>query len=201
MKEKNTFFWVVLIFPYLLLITGIFYHNYILKKELEKVNNSKIVIINKENFSLTVYSYTGEKINEFDVALGANYGNKKKVGDNKTPEGIFNIVSIEDASNWAFDFTTDNEGPVVGAYGPYFFRLNVPDNRSIGIHGTNDNNSIKYRSSHGCIRMKNEDLLILKNEIDIGTTVIIVPSSYDLLINNDTTDLIEEMLEKRLNHL
>ncbi|MBM3418961.1 MAG: L,D-transpeptidase, partial [Bacteroidetes bacterium] len=53
----------------------------------------------------------------------------------------------------------------------------------IGIHGTHLPNVIGSRASHGCIRMKNEDLLSLRATIRPGVPVIIVPGEKDLKQN------------------
>lgn len=60
-----------------------------------------------------------------------------------------------------------------GAYGPWFFRLNVPNFRGIGIHGTCKPETIETRDSEGCIRLLNDDLVALKSFIRIGMMCII----------------------------
>ena len=49
---------------------------------------------------------------------------------------------------------------------------------SFGIHGTLDSSSVGWASSHGCIRMKNEEVAELYKIIPIGTKVIIVDGCY-----------------------
>ena len=49
---------------------------------------------------------------------------------------------------------------------------------SFGIHGTLDNNSIGWASSHGCIRMNNKEVAELYKIIPIGTKVTIVDGVY-----------------------
>jgi hypothetical protein len=54
-----------------------------------------------------------------------------------------------------------------------------PDNtnayaRGIYIHGTNCEGEIGTRASHGCVRMKNTDIVELSNLIDKGIYVNIV---------------------------
>ena len=51
--------------------------------------------------------------------------------------------------------------------------INVPWG-SFGIHGTLEPYSVGWASSHGCIRMNNEDIKELYKEIPIGTEVVIV---------------------------
>lgn len=45
--------------------------------------------------------------------------------------------------------------------------------RYIYIHGTPDSEPMGIALSHGCIRMKNADLIKLFNEVEVGTEVII----------------------------
>lgn len=166
--------------------------------KIDEIENSNFIIINKDDFSLKLYSYTGQLLSTNKVAIGKNYGNKNIIGDNKTPEGVFNIQSIEDAKDWEYDFENDTLGSLKGAYGPWFIRLYVPGSKGIGIHGTLNNKSLGTRDSHGCIRMNNDSLSVLKSKISINTTVVIVPSSYDLLVNKDTTEIIEGMYLNKL---
>jgi hypothetical protein len=126
---------------------------------------------------------------ETDCSTAMAYGSKEFDGDAKTPEGLFNIYSIEDSQNWMYDG--------LWAFGPKFLRIK----NSIGIHGNGTDtsktsshrdlfsdkrfmvsgplgiyaNNFGYGLSHGCIRLENSVLDrwtndgILKN----GTKVII----------------------------
>lgn len=60
--------------------------------------------------------------------------------------------------------------PESGPFGTHWIGLNLP---GYGIHGTNQNNSIGTAVSGGCIRMHNEHIQYLFEQISIGTTVII----------------------------
>lgn len=55
--------------------------------------------------------------------------------------------------------------------------LNVPWGQ-FGIHGTLDLYSVGWASSHGCIRMKNEEVAELYDIVPYGTKVVIVNGSY-----------------------
>lgn len=57
------------------------------------------------------------------------------------------------------------------------FGLNVPWGQ-FGIHGTLDRYSVGWASSHGCIRMNNEEVAQLYKIIPIGTKVTIVDGVY-----------------------
>ena len=48
---------------------------------------------------------------------------------------------------------------------------NWPRQAQVGIHGTNEPEKIGTDVSHGCIRMRNEDILQLTNDVPLGTPV------------------------------
>jgi hypothetical protein len=66
-------------------------------------------------------------------------------------------------------------------YGPVAFGTSArsrvltdwPDGGSIGIHGTNRPELLPGRVSHGCIRMRNEDILRLNRIMQVGTPVTV----------------------------
>lgn len=135
--------------------------------------------------TLSQYNYKGELLHQFKVATGKNFGDKTQIGDCKTPEGVFTIEEVVDASTWSHDFKGDKQGAIQGAYGPYFIRLNIPGQKGIGIHGTHDNNSLGNRASEGCIRLNNNDLTKLVNNIITNSVVVITPGIEDVRINNN----------------
>jgi hypothetical protein len=71
--------------------------------------------------------------------------------------------------------------PSGGIYGPLAFGLNArsavltdwPGGGFIGIHGTNQPRLLPGRVSHGCIRMRNRDILRLGRLMPVGTPVSI----------------------------
>lgn len=146
-----------------------------------KIENATIVLVSKQDMTLSVFDYKGNKKCKFPIACGRNLGNKSEKGDLKTPEGVFRITEIQDAENWSHDFG-DGRGKIEGAYGPYFIRLYIPDHSGIGIHGTIDNNSLSTRSTEGCIRLQNEHVKELVKYINTGTVVIITPSADDIIV-------------------
>ena len=179
--------------PYLALIPAwVWYHH-----KLADINNASFIIINKADMSLAQYDYKGQFVQKFNVATGKGYGNKKKMGDLKTPEGVFSVAEIEDASNWKHNFG-DGLGEIEGAYGPYFIRLSVPNQKGIGIHGTHDDKSILTRASEGCIRMHNQDVEKLAQSLKPSTVVVILPGFEDVKANFEDTlhDLFKKNKEE-----
>jgi hypothetical protein len=62
-------------------------------------------------------------------------------------------------------------------FGGSWMGLDVPWGE-FGIHGTLDKYSVGWASSHGCIRMQNEDVAELYKIVPVGTKVIIVDGVY-----------------------
>ena len=68
-----------------------------------------------------------------------------------------------------------------GPYGPFAYGLsgfsdvltNWRLGGIIGLHGTNDPSSIGRNASHGCIRMRNADILRLERLLPLGTPIVI----------------------------
>lgn len=154
-------------------LTGIYYES-----RISKIENANIIVISKQDMQLRLIDYEGNTLFCAPVATGKAYGNKQKQGDMRTPEGVFQVSDIQDASKWSHDFG-DGKGEIKGAYGDYFIRLDVPGHKGIGIHGTHDPESIGSRASEGCIRLRNEDLNKLVSLIYPPMTVIVTPSAID----------------------
>lgn len=130
------------------------------------------IIVSKKQLMLYVVNEKNDTLFCCPVACGTNLGNKTHTGDKKTPEGTFKITKIYDATSWKHDFG-DGKGLRLQAYGPLFFRLDVPGFNDIGLHGTVFPETIGTRSSEGCVRMRNEDITALRRYCFIGMTVVI----------------------------
>ena len=120
----------LVIVPYLGLFGVKMWYNH----KIDKIANARFIIVDKETLSLKLFDYSGNEINTYGISCGKNPGNKGRIGDLKTPEGIFHITEIEEASTWGHDFK-DGKGKIEGAYGPWFLRLEVPGHKGIGLNG------------------------------------------------------------------
>jgi lipoprotein-anchoring transpeptidase ErfK/SrfK len=104
-----------------------------------------------------------DMVMESSVAIGSD--------ENPTPTGTFYVTD-----------KLETPDPT-GAYGPYAFGLSgysetltefAGGDGQIGIHGTNDPDSIGEAVSHGCIRLPNELVSQLAETLPLGTPVHIV---------------------------
>jgi lipoprotein-anchoring transpeptidase ErfK/SrfK len=133
------------------------------------------IVIDKDNHRLAVVS--GDVLlRNYEVGLGGG----------KTPEGNFAITEKVKNPNGRSD----------GAFGSRGMTLS---NTRYGIHGTDEPTSIGKDESHGCVRMKKEDLEELYDLVPIGTPVTIAkgglpdelrapPERFRLLSTQDETN-------------
>ena len=149
------------------------------KSQAEK--DGLFIIISKKDLSLSVCRRDGGDavvVATYPACLSKNKGNKQRVGDMRTPESPkgkpFKITQIQDAHTWKHDFK-DGRGNIL-AYGHWFLRLLTPGHSGIGIHGsTNNESSVPGRASEGCIRLRDADIISLKEKYAyVGMPVIIL---------------------------
>ncbi len=121
-----------------------------------------IVQVDLQQRQLTIID-SGVQTTIQTVAIGSE--------ENPTPTGTFFITDKID--------TTNDEG----ANGPFAIGLSAYSetlsefaggNGQIGIHGTNDPTSIGQAVSSGCIRLPNEIISMLANDLPLGTMVVIL---------------------------
>ena len=137
-------------------------------------------------------------IETFDIST-SKFGIGNQMGSNKTPTGLHKINSkyghktpvngrmigrvfygqiakiFSDTTTSKTDDITSrilwleglengiNKGDNIDSYKRYIY-----------IHGTSEEGRIGMPSSHGCVRMKNKDVIDLFNEVAIGTFVLIL---------------------------
>jgi lipoprotein-anchoring transpeptidase ErfK/SrfK len=153
----------------------------------EVVNKKNcFILISKPEYRLYVCEVVdGDTLKRvhYPVCVGKMKGQKEKKGDMKTPEctadNPFTITEIVDASKWTHDFG-DGRGSIL-SYGHWFMRLKTPGHSGIGIHGsTNNESSVPGRGSEGCIRLRDDDLIQLKeNYAFVGMRVVILADELE----------------------
>ena len=156
--------------------------------------------VDKKKRVLTVRE--GERVRAtFPIALGrGGPGDKRKLGDRKTPVGTYRIVGVDNST--AFDtFLRLNYPNVKDAFYGLKSRLisrgefdrivtalrnnQVPPQNTrlggaIGIHGLGEETPEKVHIQNkldwtqGCIALRNHDLHELRSFIDVGTRVVII---------------------------
>lgn len=143
----------------------------------------KFLIIDKQLMRVGLFDRYGREILSYGIACARNYGTKHKRADSRTPEGFFSVEGIYNSTDWLFTNDQGYTSPAKGQFGPRFIRIKNPVSASIGLHGTASPGSIGRRASHGCIRVKNENILELVGFVTPGMPVIISPGKRDQQVN------------------
>ena len=105
---------LILLLVAVLVVGGVFYLEYHHRQELSKIQNACIILISKQEMKLRLIDYKGQEIFCAPVATGKNVGDKRKQGDMRTPEGVFQVSDIQRATDWKHDFG-DGKGEIDGA--------------------------------------------------------------------------------------
>lgn len=130
-----------------------------------------------------------EQIKSYSIST-SKYGIGNKAGSNKTPLGLHQIVSKigKNAFPGTIFKRRRNTGKIARSSGGDFITTRIlrlaglekginkgkgidSFQRCIYIHGTPEENLIGKPASHGCIRMKNRDIIELFSMVKRGTLV------------------------------
>lgn len=141
------------------------------------------IIVDKGNMKVRYFDRYGVEQHCYGMACAKNYGTKHKRGDSRTPEGFFSVEGVYNSTDWLFTDDNGHTSPKKGQFGPRFIRLKTPVSSQIGIHGTSAPWSIGSRRTHGCIRLKNDDILQLYKLVSKGMPVIVVPGRKDIAVD------------------
>lgn len=154
-------------------------------KRLLNSEYSHFIIVDKQAMELALFDRYGREELRYGIACGRNFGSKAKRGDCRTSEGFFSAEGIYDSTDWLYTDDNGRTSKKKGQYGPRFVRLLIPGTSAIGIHGTCAPGSIGRRTSHGCIRVKNDNILELVKHVTIGMPIIVSPSDRDVKVNKN----------------
>jgi len=157
----------VLLFLILIFISSLFFPSIVLAKDAVQ----HLIIVNKATNQLAYYN-NQELVKVFPVGTGKT--------PSLTPEGTFSIVA-------KFVNPFYRAGIIAGGIpqnplGVRWLGLSVGNTGGsvYGIHGNNNPGSIGGYVSAGCIRMYNEDVIWLYDQIPMGTAVKIINEPWDL---------------------
>lgn len=94
----------------------------------------------------------------------------------ETPTGTFEITQMQTNPVWQHPITDQliTAGPD-SPLGLRWIGFWSDGYNQIGFHGTNQEELIGQAVSHGCVRMRNEDIVALYQQVAEGTPVIVQP--------------------------
>ncbi|WP_088890144.1 L,D-transpeptidase [Leptolyngbya ohadii] len=94
----------------------------------------------------------------------------------ETPSGSFRIISMQKDPIWRHPFTGELIFPGVdNPLGSRWIGFWTDGVHQIGFHGTNQEDLIGQAVSHGCIRMRDDDVQSLYSQVAVGTIVEVQP--------------------------
>jgi len=116
-----------------------------------------------------VYFYRDNQVQaSYPVAIGRSGW--------ETPTGSFEVIQMVSHPTWQHPFTGELIPP--GSDNPLGLRwigFAVKGENYIGFHGTPNEELIGQAVSHGCVRMRNEDVVSLFEQVKMGTPVMVEP--------------------------
>jgi lipoprotein-anchoring transpeptidase ErfK/SrfK len=129
-------------------------------------NQLKLVIKLSER---RVYLYQNETLlNSYPIAVGKDGW--------ETPVGNHQVIQKIVQPTWQHPFTGEVVPPGPdNPLGERWIGFWTDGKNYIGFHGTPDEHTVGTAASHGCIRMLNQDVLKLFEQVAIGTPVSVVP--------------------------
>jgi len=158
------------------------------KKWTEKaINDSKIdqsyaIIVDKLSRKCLVY-FNGIKKYEFDVELGMNWvGDKKKMGDKATPEGMYKIISKFSGTKYnnalLLDYPNSEDKE----------QFNIEKSKGLIPHTAKIGGGIEIHGSggkgvdwtEGCIALNDSEMDVIYRIATVGTPVTIVGSMRNI---------------------
>ena len=116
-----------------------------------------------------VYLYQNEQVvAQYPIAVGREGW--------ETPTGEYHVISMQKDPTWRHPFT----GEIVPAgsdnpLGSRWIGFWTDGIHQIGFHGTNQEDLIGQAASHGCVRMRNQDVQALFSQVALGTPVEVQP--------------------------
>jgi murein L,D-transpeptidase YafK len=136
------------------------------------------LVLNKGRRELVVY-YRGDAVRTYYVALGRSpIGDKQRIGDNRTPEGLFFIEGRNPNSRYHLSLRISYPDATHRARAA---RLGVEPGGDIMIHGLPDEQAAfgpahrDYDWTNGCIAVTNKEIEELWRVIRDGTPIEIKP--------------------------
>jgi lipoprotein-anchoring transpeptidase ErfK/SrfK len=135
---------------------------------LSTLKSSDIEVVVKLSDRRTYVYHTGEVIASYPIAIG-------KEGW-ETPTGSFRVRDMQKYPIWQHPITDKifPSGPD-SPLGDRWIGFWSDGRNEIGFHGTPDIHLLGLAISHGCLRMRNEDVRSLYNKLTVGTLVSVVP--------------------------
>ncbi len=140
---------------------------------------NNVLLVDKAQRTLTVWQQTAQglkPIRHYPTDIGKNHGDKKSLGDHKTPEGIYTFLEKYEGSG--LDFSLYGSRAFTINYPNFFDTLVGKTGSGIWLHAVPDTVPLT-RGSRGCVVVRNEIIKELTQFINLKKTPIIIRDSVN----------------------
>ncbi len=133
-----------------------------------RAQNTTIVTVDRANFTLRLFKHL-RIARRYPIAVGR--------AGLETPTGLYHVQDKQINPSWHVPnaaWAGDLAGHVIppGPSDPLVARW-MGLASGVGIHGTNEPWTVGSAASHGCIRMRPEDVIVLFDRVPLGTPVLV----------------------------
>lgn len=131
------------------------------------VVGGRYIVIDLSDRQLNLYQ-ENERLARYPVAIGQN--------EWETPIGEFWVQEMRKNPVWRHPLTQADipSGPE-NPLGSRWIGFLTEGEYHIGLHGTNQEDLIGQAVSHGCVRLRDQDIQSLYHQISLGTPIIVKP--------------------------
>ena len=150
-----------------------------------------VILVEKSTQKLYLYDRDYKIVREFHVTTGQRPGDKKKIGDLRTPEGVYFFTVVKDDSK------------LLPEYGVMALPINYPNlidtvlrkgGNGIWLHATDQpTRPLKPYDTRGCVVAANEDILELAEYIKLQITPVVIVEKIEYGTLEKTTEIRREI--------
>jgi len=141
-------------------------------------SQSHALLVDTDRSRLYVFANRGGEpsyVTDFYISLGKNGVEKRREGDQKTPLGVYTIVSSKEKLP---DFYGPGAFPI--SYPNEWDKLHKRNGYGIWLHGTpSETYSRPPRATDGCVVLTNDDLRRLARYVDVGRTPVVISGDIE----------------------
>jgi murein L,D-transpeptidase YafK len=162
------------------------------------------LVVDTARSTLYVFENRGGEaayVTDYYVSIGKNGTDKHRVGDNKTPLGVYHVTGVLTREKLDRSY-----GKLADLYGSGALPISYPnewDRRKgrngygIWLHGVPyDTYSRPPRASNGCVALTNEDFAAVSRSVQIGLTPVIIADGVDWVAPTAVRGLRSELARR-----
>ena len=162
------------------------------------------LVVDTARSTLYVFENRGGEasyVTDYYVSIGKNGTDKYRVGDNKTPLGVYHVTGLLTRQKLNATYGRSAElygsGALPISYPNEWDRREGRNGYGIWLHGVPfDTYSRPPRASNGCVALTNEDFAAVSRSVQIGLTPVIIADGVDWVAPGALRSLRKELAQR-----